>query len=273
MDAGLDVVGRLRAAGCVFAADEARLLGLAAGTPAQLETMVRQRVAGLPLEVILGYAEFHGLRIDVDAGVFVPRRRTEFLVDQAAALAPEHPLILDICCGSGAIGAALMATLDRVELYAVDIDPASVQCARRNVEPGGGRVFEGDLYDPLPGRLRGQVDLVVANAPYVPSDSIALMSREARIHEPRVALDGGPHGIDVQRAVTAGAPRWLAPGGALIIETSDQQAPQTAEFFTRNGLIPRIVSDDELGATVVIGTRWPAAASAPKSTGSDGSGA
>src|ERR1022692_2349013 len=124
------VVARLRAAGCVFAEDEARLLIAAARTPADLAGLVDRRVAGLPLEHVLGWAEFCGLRIAVDAGVFVPRRRTEFLVGQAAALvspaapsgqAPARPraVVVDLCCGSGAVGAALVAALHRVELHAV----------------------------------------------------------------------------------------------------------------------------------------------------------
>jgi release factor glutamine methyltransferase len=115
-------------------------------------------------------------------------------------------------------------------------------------------VHEGDLYEPLPAALRRRVDVLAVNAPYVPTEAVGLMPREARIHEPRVALDGGADGLDVQRRVTAAAPRWLASGGHLLIETSERQAPQTVEIFTRNGLIPRVARSDELDATVVIGT-------------------
>jgi release factor glutamine methyltransferase len=254
------IVARLRAAGCVFAEDEARLLVSAARTPADLVAMVDRRVDGLPLEHVLGWAEFCGLRIAVDPGVFVPRRRTELLVRQGAAvarqaLAKRRVVVVDLCCGSGAVGAALAAALDRVDLYAADIDPAAVRCARRNVAAAGGQVYEGDLYEPLPAGLRGCVDVLAVNAPYVPTDAVGLLPQEARIHEPRVALDGGADGLDVQRRVTAAAPLWLAPGGHLLIETSGRQAPQTVEIFARNGLIPRVASSDELEATVVIGTR------------------
>ena len=261
------IVTRLRAAGCVFAEAEARLLISAARTPADLAAMVDRRAAGLPLEHVLGWAEFCGLRIAVDPGVFVPRRRTEFLVRQAAALARHtgspvgqalarpRTVVVDLCCGSGAVGAALVAALDRVELYAVDIDPAAVRCARRNVAPAGGQVYEGDLYEPLPAALRGRVDVLVANAPYVPAEAVGLLPPEARIHEPRVALDGGADGLDVLRRVTAAAPPWLAPGGHLLVETSERQAPQAVETVAHNGLIPRVARSDELNATVVIGTR------------------
>ncbi|MFI9205017.1 putative protein N(5)-glutamine methyltransferase [Streptomyces sp. NPDC053048] len=255
------IVTKLRAAGCVFAEDEAELLLSAARTPDELDAMVGRRVAGLPLEHVVGWAEFCGLRIAVDAGVFVPRPRTEFLVRHATTLARPDSVVLDLCCGSGAVGAALAATLGaaaRPELYAADIDPAAVRCARRNLAGTGGLVFEGDLYDPLPAALRGRVDVLVANAPYVPTEAIALLPPEAREHEARVALDGGADGLDVQRRVTAEAPLWLAPGGSLLVETSERQAPLTAAAFAREGLVPRIVGCEDLDATVVIGTR-PAA--------------
>jgi release factor glutamine methyltransferase len=249
------IITRLRAAGCVFAEDEARLLLSAARTPAELVAMVDRRSAGLPLEQVLGWAEFCGLRIAVEPGVFVPRRRTEFLVRQAVAVARPPLVAVDMCCGSGAVGAALAAALTRVEVYAVDIDPAAVRCARRNLAACGGQAYEGDLYEPLPVTLQGRVDVLVANAPYVPTEAISLMPPEARLHEPRVALDGGPDGLDIQRRVIAAAPVWLAPGGHLLIETSEHQAPRTAETFARHGLIPRLAGSDQLDATVVIGTR------------------
>ncbi len=254
-DARSGVVTRLRAAGCVFAEDEARLLICAARTPGDLAAMVGRRASGVPLEHILGWADFCGLRISVDAGVFVPRRRTEFLVSQAVALVRPGAVVVDMCCGSGAVGAAMFAaagTAARVELHAVDIDPAAVRCARRNVP--GGQVYAGDLYQPLPATLRSRVDILVANAPYVPAGEVDLLPPEARLHEPRVALDGGPDGLDIQRRVAAAAGLWLAPGGHLLIETSERQAPLTLETVARTGLIPRVTSSDELNATVVIAT-------------------
>lgn len=248
-----DIVSTLRAAGCVFAEDEAQLLVSAASTPAELATMVGQRVDGLPLEVIVGWADFCGLRIAVDPGVFVPRRRTELLVREATALAPARAVVVDLCCGTGAVGAALAAALDRPEVYAADVEPAAVRCARRNLADVG-EVYEGDLYDPLPAGLRGRVDILAVNAPYVPTDAVGLMPPEARLHEPLVALDGGADGLDIQRRVAAAASQWLAPGGHLLIETSERQAPHTAEAFARGGLTPRVATCEDLDATVVIGS-------------------
>ena len=247
-----DLVRRLRAAGCVFAEDEAALLIAEANSPAELERLVQCRVAGQPLEHLLGWVEFCGLRLVVQPGVFVPRRRTELLVRLAGRLLRPGSVLLDLCCGCGAVAAALAARTP-VEVHAVDTDPAAVDCARRNLAAVGGTVYSGDLFAPLPAGLRGRVDVLVANAPYVPSEAIALMPPEAREHEPRAALDGGPDGLDVQRRITAAASSWLASGGRLLIETSRGQAPMTARAMTDGGLTARVVNAPDLDATVVLG--------------------
>ncbi|MCI3279295.1 putative protein N(5)-glutamine methyltransferase [Streptomyces cylindrosporus] len=249
------VVAALRAAGCVFAEDEAGLILAAARTPQELSGLVDRRVSGLPLELVLGWAEFRGLRITVEPGVFVPRRRTEFLVEQALAQAPRASVVVDLCCGSGAVGTALATALGDVELHAADIDPAAVRCARRNVAGVGGHVHAGDLYEALPADLRGRIDILAANVPYVPTGEVALLPAEARDHEPLVALDGGGDGLDVLRRVAVEAPRWLAPGGCLLVETSAAQAPAAVEAFTGSGLTARLATDDERYANVVIGVR------------------
>ncbi len=245
-----DIVGELRAAGCVYAEDEARLLTGAAAGPAELDGLVARRVAGLPLEQVLGWAQFGGLRIAVEPGVFVPRRRTELLVREAAARRPR--ILVELCCGSGAVSAVLAARLAGLDVHAADLDPAAVRCARRNLPAG--QVYAGDLDAPLPTRLRHEVDVLVANAPYVPTAEIALMPPEARDHEPRTALDGGPDGVDVHRRVAAGAAGWLAPEGSLLIETSGRQAPATAAAMRRGGLRARVVTSDDEDATVVVGS-------------------
>jgi len=245
------IVTRLRAAGCVFAEDEARLLMSAARTPAELDAMVGQRAAGLPLEQVVGWAEFCGLRIIVAAGVFVPRRRTEFLVRQAVPLAEPGAVIVDLCCGAGAIGAALAAAVDRAEVHAADIDPAAIRCARQNLP--GHHVYQGDLDAPLPAGLRGRVSVLTANVPYVPSGQIGFLPPEARAHEPRAALDGGADGLDVLRRVAAGAAGWLAPRGHLLSEISERQARQAEAVFAAARLAARVVSSADLDATVIIG--------------------
>lgn len=249
------LVARLRAAGCVFAEDEARLLLDTQTSPDELEAMVRRRVDGEPMEIVLGWAEFCGLRIELAPGVFVPRQRSELLVVTAVEWVRPGAVVVDLCCGSGALGVAVAAKTGGIELYAADIDPVAVACARRNVAIVGGHVCHGDLFDALPPHLRGRVDALIVNAPYVPTGEIDRMPPEARDHEPHLALDGGPDGVDVHRRVAARAPGWLAPGGHLLIETSDRQADHTAAAIAAHGLTTRIVTSEELGATAVIGTK------------------
>ncbi|MEU4479488.1 putative protein N(5)-glutamine methyltransferase [Micromonospora sp. NPDC023966] len=245
------LVRRLRAAGCVFAEDEAELLIAAADSAEELTDLVDRRVAGLPLEHLLGWAEFCGLRVAVDPGVFVPRGRTALLVAAAAAVAGPAPAVLDLCCGSGAAALVLHGRLAPRWLAAADLDPAAVACARRNLAPLGVPVYQGDLFAPLPVRWRGRLDLVVANAPYVPSGAVAMLPAEARLYEAPVALDGGADGLAVLRRVAAGAAEWLAPGGHLAVEVSANQATALCGILTDAGLDPFVVHDDELEATAV----------------------
>jgi release factor glutamine methyltransferase len=254
------LVARLRAAGCVFAEEEAAALLAAATGPDGLAAMVARRVAGEPLETVLGWAGFCGLRVAVGPGVFVPRQRTALLVERAVALlrsVPGTPVVVDLCCGSGAVGLAVAAGAGPVELHAADVDPVAVGWARRNLAAVGGRVHQGDLYAALPHGLRGRVDLLAVNAPYVPTAAIASMPPEARDAEPRTALDGGPDGTGLQRRVAAGARSWLTPGGVLLLETSARQAPLTAAAVRTGGLHATVVRDDERDATVVVGTATP----------------
>ena len=238
----MNVVDRLRAAGCVFAEEEAALLTEAATSPEHLEELVAQRVGGLPLEHVVGWAEFCGHRIVVTKGVFVPRHRTELLVDLATELKPE--LIVDLCCGSGAVGAVLQHRLPNATVYAADIDPTAVKCARQNLT----NVFEGDLFDALPSHLKGHIDVVVANVPYVPTDDIQFMPPEAREYEARVALDGGTDGLEVMRRVAVQARTWLRPGGHLMSETSARQAPNALEAFTAAGFTAKLVTSEDTTA-------------------------
>ncbi|MCU1515692.1 MAG: putative protein N(5)-glutamine methyltransferase [Pseudarthrobacter sp.] len=294
------IVLALRTAGCVFAEDEARLLLAEASSAGELSGWVKRRVAGVPLEHILGWAEFCGLRIAVDPGVFVPRRRTGLLVAEAVKLlrhgtpatmqaeaavavtapaisaappvAPTVPqvpsaaatlqrgVVLDLCCGSGAVGAAIASQVPDLELHAADIDPVAVNCARRNVKQAGGGVHQGDLYAALPRTLRGRVRLLAVNAPYVPTEALATMPLEARNYEPRVSLDGGPDGLDLHRRVITETAEWLAPGAHLLIETSERQAAGTAAIMAAAGFDARIVHSSDLDGTVVIGrAQWGSA--------------
>lgn len=260
------LVERLRAAGCVYAEQEAAVLREAAGgDPRALERLLAERLAGRPLEVVVGWAELDGVRVAIDPGVFVPRRRTAYVARLGATGLPDGAVVVDLCCGSGALGAAIAHRVPGAVVHAADIDPVAVACARRNLSPD--RVHAGDLYAALPDDLRGRVDLLAVNAPYVPSDEIDLMPPEARLHEPRTALDGGADGLDLQRRVAAGAPDWLAPGGRLLLETSASQSTRTVGLLAAAGLAVRLHEDEELGATVAEGQRARCGAARPAISG------
>jgi release factor glutamine methyltransferase len=244
-----DVVDRLRAAGCVWAEEEAALLAEAGGA---LDDLVARRVAGEPLETVLGWVEFLGRRLVVAPGVFVPRRRTELLARTASARVAGRatPVVVEMCCGVAPVAASLTGVVD---LHVADLSRAALDCAALNVPSA--TVHEGDLYDALPAALRGRVDVLVANAPYVPTDRIADMPPEARDHDPHEALDGGADGVDLHRRLAAGAPEWLAPGGVLLIETSPSQAALTTAAMAAAGLATDVVEDPEIGGCVAAGVR------------------
>lgn len=253
-----EVAVRLRAAGCVWAEDEAALLREASGSDAELDALVARRVGGEPLELVLGWVAFLGLRLRVAPGTFVPRRRTELLARTTRREAERragHPVVVEMCCGVGPVAAALEGLPGTV--HAADLDEVALVCARANAPSA--RVHRGDLYDALPDDLAGRVDVLVANAPYVPTRRIASMPPEAREHEPLLALDGGADGVDVHRRLAAGAPAWLAPGGVVLVETSPAQLPLTLGALAEAGLDVRAVRDDDVGGCVAVGVSRSAA--------------
>lgn len=260
------VIDRLRGAGCVFAEDEADLILAEDASADAVQALVERRVRGEPLEHVLGWALFCGIRVRVARGVFVPRRRTELLARQAMRLLAQRAagqrrqVVLDLCCGSGAVAAAVLRGSPGpvvLEVHCVDVDPAAVACARENVVPLGGRVHCGDLYGPLDRTRYGQVDLIVANPPYVPTSAIGSMPREAREHEASVALDGGPDGLDLVRRVVGGGSGWLGRSGCVLVEVGRHQSEAALEVMSAAGLAPWVVIDADLGGVVVGGARIP----------------
>jgi len=244
-----DPTARLRSAGCVFAEEEAALLLAHTADDAELERLVRAREAGAPLEQLLGWAEFDTLRIRLEPGVFVPRQRSLLLVEEAARLAPPGATVLDLCCGSGALLAAVLRRRPDVVPLAADLDPAAVTAARRNLPPDA--VHEGDLFAALPDAARGRVDVVLLNAPYVPTERIADLPPEARDHEHRLALDGGADGLAVHRRVLAEAGAWLAPGAIVLTEVATHQLATIADLAVHRGWRATPIVDEERRATVV----------------------
>lgn len=249
------LAARLRAAGSVFAEEEADLLlDGGGGDPVRLRSLVQRRLGGEPLEYVLGWAAFDGHRIRVTPGVFVPRTRTRVVVDQAARRLQRYGRVVDLCCGAGAISVALLERVGALDLVAADLDPDAVDVAAENIGDRG-IVVRGDLFDPLPDRFRGAVDVIAVNAPYVPTAAIATMPTEARDHEHRLALDGGADGLDLHRRIAAAAPEWLGPGGAVVIEVSPEQAPESAAAFAAAGLATEVVTDLDVDGTCVVASR------------------
>lgn len=249
------LAARLRAAGSVFAEDEADLLLEAGdGDPVRLRSLVQRRLAGEPLEVVLGWAAFDGHRVRVAAGVFVPRARTAVVVEQAARRLYRYDRVVDLCCGVGAISVALLGRVGALDLVAADVDPDATDVAAENIGDRG-IVVTGDLFAPLPERFRDAVDVIAVNAPYVPSGEVATMPSEARDHERLVALDGGADGLDVHRRIAAGAGAWLRPGGAVVIEVSTAQSATSAALFAAAGFTVAVERDDEVDGTCVVAVR------------------
>ena len=246
------VSARLRAAGCVFAEDEARLLMEASPTTVGLDRLVERRCAGEPLEVLLGWAAFRGLRVGISPGVFVPRRRTELMVDVASDLAPEGAVVVDLCTGSGAVALALSLERPDLDLYAADLHPAALRCARANLLERA-QVFVSDLFAGLPSDLRGRIAVATANVPYVPTDELDLLPPEARDHEPRSTLDGGEDGLDVVRRVAREARDWLVPGGHLVVEVNRRQVASARFAIATAGLRPSVAAEDEDGTVFLTG--------------------
>jgi len=246
-----DIVARLRAAGCVFAEDEAALLVAHEPDAAARDVLIARRIVGEPLETILGWVAFAGLRLEVVPGVFVPRVKTELVARVAIDHLRQGGSLADLCCGVGAIAAAVAHQRPDAVVTAADIAPRAVAVATRNLARYGATVVEANIAD----GLRGHFDVITACPPYVPTDEIDFMPAEARDFEPRAALDGGPDGTDLQAAVFVAAARLLSPGGVVIVETSEDQAIRTAQRAFDAGLNPSVGRDEELGAVVITATK------------------
>jgi release factor glutamine methyltransferase len=249
----------LTAAGCVSAVAEADWLLEEAADDHSLRAMVARRAAGEPLQYVIGWAPFGRLRLAVGPGVFVPRPETEGLADRAAAhlrAAGPNPVAVDVCAGSGAIACFLAAEVPGARVLATELDPGALAWAAGNAERYGVELLAGDLDAPLPPELAGRVDVLCANVPYVPSGAIATLPRDVRDHEPRLALDGGPDGLDLLRRLAPRAGHWLAPGGWLLCEIGEDQTEAAAALLTAAGLAEVAVHPDLAGRDRVLeGTR------------------
>jgi release factor glutamine methyltransferase len=223
-----EVTARLAAAGCVAAAEEAAEMVAAAPGQGVLETWIRRRENGEPLAWITGTLRFGAVTLHVDRGVYVPRLQSEELAERAAALLGASGTAADLCTGSGALAAHLLAVRPGATVVAVDLDLAAVRCARRNGVPA----VVGDLGRPL---REGCFDVVTAVAPYVPTDQLRLLPADVQRFEPRLALDGGDDGLDVVREVVSAATRLLKPGGWVVLEVGGTQDEALAPLLSGEG--------------------------------------
>lgn len=253
------LAARLAAAGFVAAADEAdQLLGAAAADPAVLDGLVERRLRGEPLAWVTGRTSFCGVEVVIDPGVYVPRPQSEALARRAAARLSEGGAAADLCTGSGAIARVLGLAQPNARVLAGDVDERAVACARRN----GVDARVGDLFDVVPRDLVGALDVVVAVVPYVPTAALALLPSDTFRFEAGRAYDGGADGTDVLRRLLAGAPRFLRPGGALLVELGGEQARQLSGDLQVTGFSDVTVLTDEDGDVRGVEATWrPAATS------------
>jgi release factor glutamine methyltransferase len=234
---------------------------LSAAQVARFQDLLARRAAREPLQYLLGWEDFHGLRLAVSPAVLVPRPETEGLVEWAVQVLAGRaaPAVADLGTGSGAIACALARAIPDAEVLAVELAAGALAVASWNVRElglaGRVRLLAGDLFAPL-GSLSGSLDLVVANPPYLPSAVIPSLPPEVSRHEPRAALDGGPDGLAVLRRIVAGAPAVLRPGGWLLLEIGEDQAGPLASLMAAEGFSGIRARRDLAGVERYIGGRW-----------------
>ena len=234
---------------------------LTAAETARYRASVARRARRQPLQHILGFEDFHGLRLAVGPEVLIPRPETEGLVDWAVEILAERPAaaVADIGTGSGAIACALASRLPQLRVLAADCSSAALRIAGDNVRALGlaDRVtlLAGDLVAPLQDRGVA-VDVIVANPPYLASGVIPTLPPEVSAHEPRLALDGGPDGMAVLRRIISGAPAVLVPGGRLLMEIGEDQAGPLASVMAAEGFAGIRSRRDLHGVERYIGGRW-----------------
>lgn len=202
---------------------------------AALRDSVKRRAAGEPLQYVTGEVAFRHLVVKVRPGVLIPRPETETLVDEVMPFLRtlEAPLVLDVCTGSGCIGLSIAQEHPGSRVVAGDISPVAVTVAKENADRLGLSeridVVESDLFGGVDEGLRGSVDVVVSNPPYVPSAELATLPAEVGGFEPMLALDGGPDGLDVFRRLAAEGSVWLRPGGLIAVELHESRVQTAAE--------------------------------------------
>jgi len=216
---------------------------------AATETLIRKRQSGVPLQYLEGYVDFGPIRVAVDERALIPRPETEQLWELVTRLVPASlaSVILDLGTGSGALALALAHSYPQAEVIATDISPEALELARENIrnnrwEAGRIHVREGDLFDAVPGSLRGEVDIVVSNPPYVAESAWPGLPAEVKA-EPYQALVAGPRGTEILGRLAAEVCDWLRPSGTVAVEMGEDQADEVLEAFCAGGVAARVHRD------------------------------
>jgi release factor glutamine methyltransferase len=222
-------------------------------------SLVARRAGGEPFPVITGHIEFYGLDLEVRPGAFVPRPSSELTVARAARRLrgrKSAPVVVDLCTGAGPIAIALADEFADAEVWGADIDPKGLAQARANARRLGidnVRFARGDMYEAVPRRLRGTVDVITGHIPYVPPDEVDDLPSEVKEHEPAFMLtDASSDGLELIRGAVADAPRWLKPGGWLLLEVSEDLGTKLRHLYRRAGLEDRGVASDADRLSVVV---------------------
>jgi release factor glutamine methyltransferase len=221
--------------------------------------LVRRRLAGEPLQYVLGTAAFRRLELRVGPGVFIPRPETELVAERAMTRLPQGGTLVDLCTGSGAIALSVAHERPDTRVVASELSPAAARWATDNQRALGLRVdlYEGDLFEPLPSELRGAVGVVVSNPPYIDEGERSSLARDVVDHEPEVALFAPDAGTSVIEKIVAGAPDWLRPGGWLVLEIGETHGEAVRELLASGGFGDVSIVPDLAGRDRIAEGRWP----------------
>jgi len=247
-----------------------------AGARRRLAALVERRLAGEPLQYVLGRWSFRGLDLLVDRRVLIPRPETEVVAEvaiQEARRAGGPLVVADLGTGSGALALALAGELRSAEVWATDRSAGALAVARANLSAlrpsAASRVHfaEGMWYEALPGGLRGRLWVIVSNPPYVTEVEFAGLPPEVRDHEPTAALVAGPTGRESLEELVAGGLDWLAPGGALVLELAPDQAAPMRAMAEAAGYEAVAIHRDLTGRDRVLAARRPFGGTPPHPPG------
>lgn len=225
---------------------------------------IARRAGGEPQPFILGRIEFYGLDLKVRPGAFVPRPSSELTVDRAVKKlrGRRHPVLVDVCTGAGPIALAIADELPGADVWGTDIQAEGLDQGRANARRLGiGNVSfrRGDMFGALPSRLQGTVDVITAHVPYVPHGELDDLPSEVKDYEPVFTLtDHSDDGLGLMWHAIEGAPRWLKPGGWLLLEMSEDMAGKVKKMCRTAGLTDFNVATDDDDLSIVVEARMPA---------------